>query len=518
PPASWVEPSTSRWQNEISSHELYNSGHLFEAASAHYFATGKRNFLDIALKNADLLAANFGPGKLHRPPGHQIVETGLVKLYQITNNKKYLELAKYFLDLRGDSVSHPLYGDYNQDHLPVTRQDEAVGHAVRAEYMYAGMTDIAVLYRDSSYMNAVNAIWENIVDKKLYITGGVGARHEGEAFGNNYELPNLTSYNETCASIGSVYWNQRLFLLTGDSKYYDVIERTLYNGLISGISVDGNKFFYPNPLASDRKYKFNMGSLTRQGWFDCSCCPTNLIRFIPSIPGLVYATHQDSVYINLYMSNTARLTVNGTGVDVEQHTEYPLDGRITIALNPEKPTPMTVKLRIPGWARNKPTPGALYEYTETNTEPISIAINGATQPLKVDEGYVALSRLWTKGDKIELTIPMKVRHVTADARVQDDRNRTAVEYGPIVYCAEEIDNDSLVSKICIPDDAKLNVARQQLLSNDVNVITGTVKTGAAVPAGTQAGNDSTAVRLIPYYLWSNRGVGMMNVWFPRTSE
>nr|HRD18484.1 glycoside hydrolase family 127 protein [Candidatus Neomarinimicrobiota bacterium] len=323
PPAWWAQPSPNRWDHEESNHELYNSGHLFEAAAAHYRATGKQNFLKIALKNADLLVASFGPDKLRVPPGHQIVETGLIKLYHITNNPQYVELARFFLELRGDSTSHKLYGEYSQDHLPVTKQTEAVGHAVRAMYMYAGMTDIAAIYQDSAYFEALMKIWENIVTKKMYLTGGVGARHDGEAFGDNYELPNLTAYNETCAAIGSVYWNQRLFRLTGDAQYYDIIERTLYNGLISGISLDGKKFFYPNPLESDGKYQFNQGACTRQPWFDCSCCPTNIIRFLPSVPELIYATIADSVYINLYISSNADIIVNQKKIEIIQQTDYP---------------------------------------------------------------------------------------------------------------------------------------------------------------------------------------------------
>ena len=368
PPAWWAQPSPNRWDHEESNHELYNSGHLFEAAAAHYRATGKQNFLKIALKNADLLVASFGPDKLRVPPGHQIVETGLIKLYHITNNPQYVELARFFLELRGDSTSHKLYGEYSQDHLPVTKQTEAVGHAVRAMYMYAGMTDIAAIYQDSAYFEALMKIWENIVTKKMYLTGGVGARHDGEAFGDNYELPNLTAYNETCAAIGSVYWNQRLFRLTGDAKYYDIIERTLYNGLISGISLDGKKFFYPNPLESDGKYQFNQGACTRQPWFDCSCCPTNIIRFLPSVPELIYATIADSVYINLYISGNADIIVNQKKIEIIQQTDYPLDGKINITVNPEKKTIFTLKLRVPGWARNEVVPGNLYKYIDENPE------------------------------------------------------------------------------------------------------------------------------------------------------
>jgi len=503
PPAPWVKPSKKRWENEISSHELYNSGHLFEAASAHYLATGKRNFLDIALKNADLLVANFGPGKLSCPPGHQIVETGLIKLYRITANTKYLELAKFFLDKRGDSTSHKLYGVYNQDHLPVTKQNEVVGHAVRAVYMYAGMTDIAAIYRDSVYLNAINKLWENMVSKKMYLTGGIGSRHEGEAFGENYELPNLTAYNETCASIGSVLWNQRLFQLTGDSKYYDIIERTLYNGIISGISLNGNKFFYPNPLESDGKYLFNMGACTRQSWFDCSCCPTNLIRFIPSIPGLIYATNKDSLYINLFISNNAHILINENEVEINQQTDYPWEGRINITVNTKKKTVFTLKLRIPGWAGNKAVPSDLYSYLTNNDEKIELKINGKDEQLLVNKGYIEITKEWTKGDMLEMVIPMTIRKVVANKKLEDDINKIAFEYGPIVYCAEEIDNGQ-ISKISIPDNLTLNIVSKTILSDKVITIKGRLP-----------GKELT---LIPYYLWSNRGVGKMSVWFPRQNE
>ncbi|MCC6723954.1 MAG: glycoside hydrolase family 127 protein, partial [Saprospiraceae bacterium] len=292
PPAPWVPVKEGkRWESLGASHELYNAGHLFEAAYTHFIATGKRNFLDIALKNADMLVRTFGwgEGKVQKVPGHQIVETGLVKLYYATGKKEYLELAKYYLDNRGNTAHHELYGAYSQDHIPVTQQHEVQGHAVRAMYMYAAMTDIAVLEKNEAYNDAVQQLWHNMVEKQIYITGGIGARHEGEAFGENYELPNLTSYNETCAAIGSVYWNHRLHSQTGDVKYFDVIERTLYNGLISGLSLDGTNFFYPNALEADGKFTFNRGACTRQGWFDCSCCPTNLIRFLPAMPGLIYS-------------------------------------------------------------------------------------------------------------------------------------------------------------------------------------------------------------------------------------
>lgn len=507
-PADWYKPAGKRWAGESASHELYNSGHLFEAAAAHYIATGKRNFLDIAIKNADLLVATFGPGKLQIPPGHQIVETGLIKLYLITKNEKYLELAKLYLDWRGDPMTHQLYGSSNQDHLPVVKQEEVVGHAVRAVYQYAGMTDIAAIYKDPAYLNATHKLWENMVNKKMYITGGIGSRHEGEAFGDNYELPNLTAYNETCAAIGSVYWNHRLFLLTGDSKYYDIIERTLYNGLLAGISLSGDKFFYPNPLESDAQYTFNHGSCTRQSWFECSCCPTNLIRFLPSIPGLVYATHENDLYVNLFMSNQAKLTVGDKKVEVKQQTGYPWNGQVNIEVNPEKTAAFTLKVRIPGWAVNKPVPGTLYQYIGENTGIMNLKINGKDENLTMNNGYLEIKRNWRKGDKIECSVRMNVRRVITNEKVQSNKGLVALEYGPIVYCTEQIDNNGQLAEMTIHDNDEFFVENKNILSNKVNILRGNI-TGLK-------GTDKSI--FIPYYTWSNRGEGKMKVWLSRKVE
>ena len=500
PPATWVPVEKgTRWESLGASHELYNSGHLFEAAAVHYAATGKRNFLDVALKNADLLVKTFGPGKITAPPGHQIVETGLIKLYRITGNKNYLDLAKYFLDIRGDSTTHKLYGPYSQDHIPVTQQREVVGHAVRAVYMYAGMTDIAALYRDTAYLHAVHALWDNVVSKKIYITGGIGALHEGEAFGANYELPNLTAYNETCAAIGNVWWNHRLFLLEGDAKYFDVIERTLYNGLISGLSLSGTEFFYPNALESDGQYKFNQGACTRKSWFDCSCCPTNLIRFLPSLPGLIYATHADTLYINLYAANEAVIDMPGGKVNVTQDTDYPWDGHIGISLEPEKEGEFTVRLRIPGWVRNEVLPGGLYQYDDNDVPEWSVSINGESVATSAPDGYVTLHRAWRAGDSITLDLGMRVRRVIADERVEDDRGKVALEYGPLVYAVEEADNPNIDNLVADPGAAYTVTSRDDLLGG-VKVIT-TEEHGGHLVA-------------IPYYAWSNRGIGKMKVWLP----
>ncbi len=499
PPAWWVKPSSKRWGSLESSHELYNSGHLFEAAAAHYYATGKRNFLDIAIKNADLLVQNFGPDKLRKPPGHQIVETGLIKLYQITGKKEYLELAKFFLDIRGDSTTHKLYGEYAQDHKPVWEQNEAVGHAVRALYMYAAMTDIAALLNDDAYKNAVFTLWNNVVNKKTYITGGLGSRHEGEAFGEDYELPNLTAYGETCAAIGSVYWNYRLFRMTGDPKFFDVIERTLYNGLISGISLDGKNFFYPNPLESDGEYKFNMGACTRQPWFDCSCCPTNLIRFIPSLPGLIYSIDRDSLYVNLFVGSKAEINLGNRNVRIIQKTLYPSEPKVLIVIEPQTASRFTLKIRIPGWSRNIPLPGDLYHYPNKQNGKIRLLVNGKEQSLNFDSGYAVITRLWEKGDTVELIFPKEVKIVRANEKVNEDRNKVSLELGPFVYCAEEIDNKN-ISNVFITQNSKMTINEENILTEKTPVI--------------YIEEDNDIIRMIPYYLWSNRGVGKMKVWIP----
>jgi len=493
PPAPWVEVKEGkRWEALFMSHELYNAGHLYEAAAVHYKATGKRNFLDIALKNADLMVKTFGEGdhKISAVPGHQIIETGLIKLYQITKNEDYIDLAKYFLDHRGDPENHDLFGPYSQDHVPVVEQDEVVGHSVRAVYMYAAMTDIAAIKNDSLYESAVIDLWENMVSKKMYVTGGIGAKHDGEQFGANYELPNLTAYNETCAAIGNVYWNHRLHNLYGEVKYFDVIERTLYNGLISGLSLDGTHFFYPNALESDGVYKSNRGSCTRQAWFDCSCCPTNIIRFIPSIPGLIYSKGKDEVYVNLYASSNADIDLNGKAVKISQKTSYPWDGKVTMSVDSE--SEVTLKLRVPGWSRNEVLPSDLYAFAKANPAKPTLVINGAVSQASVKDGYFEVKRNWSPDDVIEINFPMEVRTVKANEKVEEDRGKLSLEYGPIVYAVEGVDNPEF-DRISLSATDQFTVQKEDILKG-VNTIS----------------NDN--LKAIPYYAWSNRGVNKMKVW------
>jgi uncharacterized protein len=500
-PAWWC-PGGSRWEHLDCSHELYNSGHLFEAAAAHFRATSKRNFLDIALRNADLLVSVFGPGKKVEVPGHQIVETGLIKLYLITQKPEYLALARFFLDARGDSTRRKIWGPYNQDHKTVIQQEEAVGHAVRAAYMYAGMTDIAALYNDDAYQKAVNTIWNNVVTKKIYLTGGIGARHDGEAFGDNYELPNLTAYNETCAAIANVYWNYRLFLLHGDAKYMDVLERTLYNGVISGVSLEGTTFFYPNPLECDMEYRFNSGgSLTREPWFDCSCCPTNMCRFMPSVPGYIYARQEHVLYVNLFVESQTETKLENALVVVQQKTDYPWSGDVRILVSPRKKALFTVKVRIPGWSVNKPLPGDLYRYTNPSENKPELAINGEKTAFSEEKGYAVLTRTWSPGDEILVSLPMEVRKVKAHEQVADNRGKVALERGPVVYCVEETDN---------PHIHELTVTGNTLFSCEYHpeLLAGVEVIKASGPT------ENEHFTAIPYYVWNNRGANRMKVWLP----
>ena len=505
-PHEWA--GSKRWEMvEDLSHEFYNLGHMVEGAIAHYQATGKRNFLDIAIKYADCVCREIGdgPNQVARVPGHQIAEMALAKLYLVTGDKKYLDQAKYFLDKRGYTSRTD---EYSQAHKPVIEQDEAVGHAVRAAYMYAGMADVAALTGDSAYINAIDRIWDNIVGKKYYITGGIGATSNGEAFGKNYELPNMSAYCETCAAIGNVYVNHRLFLLHGDSKYYDVAERTLYNGLISGVALDGGGFFYPNPLES-------MGQHQRQPWFGCACCPSNIARFIPSLPGYVYAVKDNDVYVNLFMSNNADLDINGKQVAISQQTNYPWNGHIALTVDKNKAGNFDLKLRIPGWVKNKPVPSDLYAYSDGKRLGYSVTVNG--QPAEgslTPDGYYTIGRNWKKGDKVELHLDMEPRTVKANNKVEADRGRIAVERGPIVYCAEWPDNDFDVLSIFVNQKPKFTVTEKPELLEGLVVLSTNGQTLGYDNNGRLVTKD-VKLNLIPYYAWCHRGSGNMAVWLPQ---
>ncbi len=494
-----------RWIHLQGSHELYNVGHMYESAVAYFQATGKREFLDIALKNAELIDSIFGPGKRYDTPGHQEIEIGLAKIYRTTGNQRYLDLAEFFLDQRGrshesepypDSVVYAIYNSraYKQDHMPVLQQTEAVGHSVRAAYMYASMADIAALRGDRRYIRAIDILWEDVVNSKLYLTGGIGARYISEAFGDAYELPNDSAYTETCAAIGNVLWNHRMFLLHGDSKYVDILERILYNGLLSGVSLSGNRFFYQNPLES-------AGGYQRSGWFDCACCPPNIARFLPSLSGYFYAVNEEMLYINLYATNKSRIQVAGNQMEVHQETEYPWTGHVRIVLKPDREATFTLALRIPGWTRDEVVPSDLYTFIDTISNPVGITVNGVSEEVNVEQGYALLRRIWKSGDVVILNMPMPVRIIRSHEAIEGNLGRIAFQRGPLVYCAEEADNGSVLTlKITEIENWRSDFVPDLL--GGVSVIQGIgERDGFTIP-----------VTLIPYYAWANRDGGEMAVW------
>ena len=505
-PHKWSGPE--RWVKEQDlSHELYDAGHLFEAAAAHFQATGQKNLLNVAVKEADLLCKTFGPAddQLHYWPGHEIVEMGLAKLYRVTGEQRYLDLAKYYLDVRG---SRPGGDAYHQSNIPPVQQTEAIGHAVRAGYLYSGMADVAALTGDGDYINAIDKIWENCVGKKLYLTGGIGALHNGEAFGGNYELPNLTAYCETCAAVANNFWNERLFLLHGDAKYIDVLERTLYNGLLSGVSLDGTKFFYPNPLESKGDYE-------RSPRIGCACCPGNITRYLPSLPGSFYAHQDGNIFVNLFAGGAASIQLDGgPAVKITQETKYPWDGAVKMTVAPDKSAAFTISVRVPGWARNEAVPGDLYKFSDSApTDPVTLKVNGASVPIELKQGYAILNRTWNSGDVIELNLPMPIRRVVADENLKDDVGRVALQRGPVVFCAEWPDNpNGKVRDLILPDDQALTADFDPTLLNGVQTIKGqafSVSPGAD-GSPVKTGQDFKA---IPYFAWANRGKGEMTVWF-----
>ena len=518
-PHAWA--GKERWEKERElSHELYNAGHLYEAAAAHFMATKKRNLFDIAIKNADLVCSVFGPGKLHVAPGHEIVEMGLVKLYRLTGKKEYLNTAKFFIEERGrykgyDSTSKDSWksGAYWQDNTPVVDQEEAEGHAVRAGYLYAAVADVAALTGDDSLLKAIDKIWNNVVDKKMYVQGSVGAIGDGERYGNNYELPNATAYNETCAAIALVYWNYRMFLLHGDSKYMDILEKSLYNGLISGVGLDGKSFFYTNAMQIRNSFTFPQMEATRSGWFECSCCPTNLARLIPSIPGYMYAVNEDNLYINLFINSSADLSVRNKPVQVVQTNNYPWDGGLTFTINPKAAAAFNLLVRIPGWAQNKAVPSTLYQFQNESAEKPVIKVNGAAVDYTITNGYATIKRTWKKNDKVEVNLPMEVRRVVANENLKEDIGKIALQRGPLMYCAEWPDNNGKTSNIIIPASANFTTEFKPALLNGVTVL----KTEVPAVIINGAENISTVKQsftAIPYYSWANRGKGEMMVWFP----
>jgi len=510
PPEKMGRGGTKRWERVGGSQELYAVGHLYEGAVAHNQATGKRTLLDVAIKNADLLCKAFGPGRCEYPPGHPEVEIGLVRLYRVTGAEKYLNLAKFFIDVRGRSETHRLYGVKNQDHVPVAQQEEAVGHAVCAGYLCSGMADIAMATAHQGYVKILDRLWHDVVSTKLYITGGVGSQSKGEAYGEAYKLGNETAYCETCAAIANAMWSQRMFLIHGDAKYVDVVERVIHNGFLSGVSLGGDKFFYVNRLASEGKQE-------RSPWFTTPCCPTNIVRFLPSLAGYAYAQEGDMLYVNLFGSSTVRTTISGNNVRLIQETEYPWDGNARIRIEAERAQEFAIHVRIPGWARNQPVPSDLYRFVERRPREVRLEVNGESvrQP-RMEKGFAVIRRKWKTDDMIELRLPMPVRRVRSHEKVVGNLGRVALQRGPIVYCAEAVDNNGQALNLILPNDASLKAERADLLGG-VTIVTGQAKALHKEADGTVTERKHT-LTAIPYYAWAHRAQGEMVVWLPTSAE
>lgn len=498
----------TRWSNLQWSHELYNLGHLYEAAAAHYEATGKRTLLDVALRSAGLVLATFGPDARRDVPGHQEIEIGLVKLFRVTGERRYLDQAEFFLEERGRPVGRTSYGEYAQDHKPVAEQAEAVGHSVRAAYMYTAMADVAALKSRAPYRTALDRLWDNVVSRKLYLTGGIGATGAWEGFGPDYELPN-SAYAETCASIANALWNYRMFLHDPDARYIDVYERAVYNAMLSGLSLSGDLFFYPNPLLSSGQHE-------RSPWFPCACCPSNLPRFLLAMPGNAYAVAGDRVFVNLYVQGTARIPRPAGEVTLDQRSRYPWDGDIRVRVSARAASRFTLMLRIPGWARQAPVPSDLYTQLGPAPPAASLAVNGVPVPVVLDKGYAAVTREWTTGDEVHLVLPMPVRRVVAHDAVAADRGRVAVERGPLVYAAEWADHGGRVTNLVLDDAAPLQTAERADLLGGVTTITG--RATAHSRRGSTVAAETVPLTLIPYYAWAHRGRGEMSVWLARDAS
>jgi DUF1680 family protein len=492
-----------RWIDVWVSHELYSVGHMYEAAVAHYRATGERTLLDVAIKNADLVMSEFGWDKREAAPGHQEIEIGLVKLWEVTGNRDYLDLAQFFLDVRGTPQDHlkhepgtrfDVYNDleYLQQHLPVLEQKEAVGHAVRGAYMYAGMADVSKATGSDHYLEASEHIWHDVTSGKIYLTGGIGSKSHGEAFGEPFELPNMTAYTETCASVANVFWNDRLFMAYGKSDYYDVLERTLYNGLISGIGADGTNFFYPNPLESD-------GSFLRAGWFDCSCCPGNIARFMPSMQKYIYAMNEESVYVNLFIASVLSTEVKGGTLTLVQEGNYPWSGDITLRVEEPADGDYDLRIRIPSWTGDSPIPGNLYSYIDPMQGNVVMRVNGKEYSYTTDNGYAVIDRRWKRGDMVSVSLPMEVRRVRARDEVESDRGKVAFERGPVLYCFEEADNGKVLDLV-IPGSVNGSFSFDEAMLGGLGTIS------------VQTGPDGRSLKGIPYFAWNNRGRGEMITW------
>jgi DUF1680 family protein len=503
------------YSHVIHSHELYNKGHLYEAAVAYAQATGKTKLLDVAEKNARHINRvffegdpNYNDGKpVNQAPGHQEIEIGLIKLYHYTGNELYLTMSRKFLEIRGVTFVPDGRGTnsptYAQQHAPVADQRQAVGHAVRATYQYAAMAETDSLLGTEDYTKALDAIWHDMVDTKMHITGGLGAVHGIEGFGPSYVLPNKDTYLETCAAVGNVFFNMRMFLKYHDAAYVDVAEIALLNNCLSGVGLDGKSFFYPNPLEADD------GHQPRSGWFGTACCPSNIARLIPQIPGFMYATDGQSVYCTLYGANETSLQLDSGAVTLKQTTGYPYSGEIHLNVEPEKPAAFKLHLRIPTWAGKQLVPGELYHYTRPS-DGWTVSVNGKRFTPSVEKGFAVIERVWGPGDRVRLDLPMPVKANTCIDKVEANRGRVAFSRGPLVYCAEGIDNGGAVQRFFV--DPQQAVSGARVKAADAGLLAGLPQITLPAKALTLEDVRETPLTLIPYFAWSNRDRSSMITW------
>ncbi|AEE52474.1 glycoside hydrolase family 127 protein [Haliscomenobacter hydrossis] len=503
-----------RW-TDMSMHEDYNTGHLLEAAVAYYNATGKRKLLDVGIRMVEHMMSLFGPGKTHWVTGHQELELALVKVYQVTNDKRFLDFSHWLLEERGHGYAHGYtwtdWKDtaYAQDIKPVSLTTEITGHAVRAMYLYTGAADVAAYTGDESYLKAMNTVWDDVVERNMYITGGIGSSGSNEGFSKDYDLPNERAYCETCASVGMVFWNQRMNRLTGQTKFIDVLEKSLYNGALDGLSLAGDRFFYGNPLASS-------GTHFRREWFGTACCPSNIARLIASLGDYIYASDPQSIYVNLFVGSNTTIDLAKGKVEIRQETEYPWKGLIKLTVNPEKAQSFALKIRLPGWAKGNPGAGALYKFLDEGpTNFATLKVNGQAQNLKLDNGYLIVERNWNKGDVVELNLAMPIRRVVARDEVKDNENRMALQRGPLVYCVEGVDHNGSAWNLIVPDQVVFTPQWQPDLLGGVMTLTGTGMAIVPTKDGIGAQTIKQKISAVPYFSWCNRGSNQMLVWLPR---
>ena len=500
---------SKRW-TDMDKHEDYCAGHLIEAAIAYFNTTGKRKLLDVAIRFANHIDSTFRLQNRHWVSGHQEIELALVKLYKTTGDKRYLDLSDWYLEQRGHGYFDRKLGskDYCQNRLPLREETEISGHAVRAMYLFTGAADVAAAKNDTGYLKAIKKIWEDVVYRNMYITGGIGSSGRNEGFTVDYDLPNEAAYCETCASVGMVFWNQRMNLLTGESKYVDILERSLYNGALDGLSLKGDLFFYENPLAS-------VGDHSRSEWFGTACCPSNIARLVESVGNYIYAKSNEAVWVNLFVGSTASLIIKEQKVELKQFTNYPWEGNVSISVNPEKPTEFDLLVRIPGWANNQPVPGDTYRYLTNSSEKISIAVNGIPAIFTMANGYAVVNKSWKKGDVVELNLPMPVRRIIAIDNVKDNQSRVALQRGPLVYCFEHPDNEGKVMDIVLPDKAVFKTAFNATLLDGIVSIQTQAPVAKISAGGLTVNSVNRIVTAIPFYSWANRGKGQMQIWVPR---